>query len=78
MGSKNVRLDVDVYERIKSEKRPDETFSETIERLIGDYGLIDFADDVREAEDVWDTAEMERAFEESDRRNREELDEQLP
>jgi len=43
MGTKNVRLDDDVYERVKSEKRPDETFSEAIERLIGGASLLDLA-----------------------------------
>lgn len=45
MGTKTVRLDEDVYERVKAEKRPDETFSEAIGRLIGGYTLLDFADD---------------------------------
>lgn len=43
MSTRNVRLDEDVYERIKSEKRPDETFSETVERLIGGASLLDLA-----------------------------------
>lgn len=43
MGTKNVRLDEDIYERIKSEKRADETFSEAIERLIGGASLLDLA-----------------------------------
>lgn len=43
MGTKTVRLDEDVYERIKAKKRDDETFSEAIERLTGDYSLLDFA-----------------------------------
>lgn len=41
MGTKNVRLDEDVYERVKSEKRDDETFSEAIERLIGGASLLE-------------------------------------
>jgi predicted CopG family antitoxin len=43
MGTKNVRLDEDVYERIKSQKREDETFSDAIDRLTDDYTLLDFA-----------------------------------
>ncbi len=31
----------DVYERIKSETRPDETFSETVDRLIEGRSLLD-------------------------------------
>jgi len=38
-----VRLDEDVYERIKSKKREGETFSEAIDRLTGDFTLLDFA-----------------------------------
>jgi predicted CopG family antitoxin len=34
MGTKMVRLDDDVYERIEAHKREDETFSEAIDRLI--------------------------------------------
>lgn len=43
MGTKTVRLDEDVYERIKAHKRDDETFSETIDRLVDDWSLLDFA-----------------------------------
>jgi predicted CopG family antitoxin len=43
MWMKNVRLDEDVYERIKSEKREDETFSEAMDRLTNDYTMLDFA-----------------------------------
>lgn len=38
-----VRLDEDVYERIKSKKRDDETFSAAIDRLTSEYSLLDFA-----------------------------------
>ncbi|ELZ39205.1 hypothetical protein C463_17338 [Halorubrum californiense DSM 19288] len=41
MSTKSVRLDEDVYERIKSKKRPDETFSEAIDRLTGGASLLD-------------------------------------
>lgn len=42
MGTKSVRLDEDLYERIEAHQREDETFSEAIERLIGGYSLLDF------------------------------------
>jgi predicted CopG family antitoxin len=45
MGTKMVRLDEDVYEWIKSQKRDDETFSEAIARLTSEYTLVDFAED---------------------------------
>jgi len=43
MGTKSVRLDEEVYERIAAHKRDDETFSETIGRLNSDYSLLAFA-----------------------------------
>lgn len=42
--SHQVRLDDDVYERIKSQKREDETFSEAIDRLTSGWTLLDYAD----------------------------------
>lgn len=50
MGTKTVRLDDEIYERIRSEKRDDETFSEAIERLIGEVSLLDLAGSLSEAE----------------------------
>lgn len=43
MGTKNVRLEEDVYERIRDEKRDDETFSDAVGRLIGGSSLLDLA-----------------------------------
>lgn len=43
MGTKSVRLDEEVYERIAAHKREDETFSEAIGRLTSDYSLLEFA-----------------------------------
>ena len=43
MGTKLVRLDEKVYERIAAHKRDDETFSEAIDRLTSDYSLLAFA-----------------------------------
>jgi predicted CopG family antitoxin len=34
MGSKNIGIKEDVYERLKAHKRGDESFSETLDRLI--------------------------------------------
>lgn len=42
MGTKQVRLDEDVYAKIADEKQPDETFSETVERLITNWQLTEF------------------------------------
>lgn len=41
MERKTVRLDEEVYERVKRAKRDDETFSEAIERLIGHASLLE-------------------------------------
>ena len=57
MGTKTVRLDEDVYERVRSQKREDETFSEAIDRLTDGSSLLELegtlddgeADSVREA-----------------------------
>lgn len=57
MGTKTVRLREDVYERIRSRKREDETFSEAIDRLTGNTSLLELegtlsdeeADEVRAA-----------------------------
>jgi predicted CopG family antitoxin len=50
MGTKSVRIDESLYERIAAHKREDETFSEAIERLIGGYSLLDFAGGYTEEE----------------------------
>lgn len=43
MTTKHIRVDEDLYERIKSESEPDERLSETLERLIGGPSLLDLA-----------------------------------
>lgn len=59
MGTKTVRLDEDVYERIKSRKHEDETFSEAIARLTDDYTLLDFADEFADEDESRWEAEKE-------------------
>ncbi|MFC6615120.1 antitoxin VapB family protein [Halopenitus salinus] len=71
MGTRNVRLDEDVYERIRSEKRPDETFSEAIDRLIGGASLLDLVGILSDEE----ADEFRRAIEESDDAGTREVDE---
>lgn len=64
--SKHVRLDERVYERIRSEKRDDESFSDAVERLIGQRSF-------RELGEVFDdrqVAEMRRAIEAADEADR--------
>ncbi|MFB6205662.1 MAG: antitoxin VapB family protein [Haloglomus sp.] len=74
MGTKTVRLDEDVYERIKSRKREDETFSEVIDRLTNDYTLLDFSDEFADEDGGrWD--EHKEAIEEAEEAQREEMEE---
>lgn len=42
-ASKAIRLDDDVYERLRDVKRDDETDSEAVERLLPDGSLLDLA-----------------------------------
>jgi len=70
MGTKTVRLEDDVYERVKEQKRDDETFSETIDRIMSDYTLMDFA---RETTDDG-VEEMDAAFDRLEERGEEELE----
>jgi predicted CopG family antitoxin len=44
MGTKQVRLDEDVYARIQDEKREDETFSDAVDRLTSDWSLAQWAE----------------------------------
>lgn len=62
MGTRMVRIDEDVYERIASQKRDDETFSEAIERLLADPPLVSLAGILDEEE----AAEIEAVIEEED------------
>jgi len=71
MSTKSVRLDEDVYERIKSEKRSDETFSEAIGRLIGGSSLLDLAGILSDEE----ADEFRRAIDESDAAGKREINE---
>jgi len=59
MGSKTIRLEEDVYEMLAARKREDETFSETVERLVGGRSLVELAGIYTEAE----VAEIEDALE---------------
>jgi predicted CopG family antitoxin len=62
MGTKTVRLEEDVYERVRSQKRADETFSEAIDRLTGGASLLDLEGtlDDEEAEDLREAIEESR------------------
>ncbi len=64
--SHQVRLSDDVYERIKSHKREDETFSEAVDRLIGGRSLRD----LRDVFDDDQVTAMREAIEDADREDR--------
>lgn len=70
MGTKSVRLDEDVYERIKSKKRPDETFSEAIDRLTGGASLLDLVGILSDEE----AAEFRAAIDKTDEDAIDEID----
>ena len=72
MSTKMVRLDEDVYERIKSKKRDDETFSAAIDRLTSEYSLLDFAGGYTD-EDAEHHRELLARSEETAREDRREL-----
>ena len=69
--SHQVRLDDDVYERIKANKCDDESFSDAVERLIGGRSL-------RELRGLFDedqVTEMRQAIEAADRKDSDEVNE---
>ena len=72
MPTKMVRLDEDVYERIKSKKREGETFSAAIDRLTSDYSLLDFAGGYSD-EDAERHRELLERSEEAAQKDRREL-----
>lgn len=68
MGTRTVRLNQDTYERIKRRKRPDETFSEAIDRLtktpsLAELGGIVDSDRVERMEEAIDAADEADAAE---------------
>lgn len=79
MGTKSIRLEEDVYERIKAHKREGETFSEAIDRLTSEYSLLDFAggysaDDADRHRALLDQADEQATADRQDRLERLGLD----
>lgn len=70
MGTKSVRLEESVYERVVAHKRDDETVSEAIERLIGEPSLLELYG-LHEDDDTG--SRMRDALETSEERSREEV-----
>lgn len=48
MSTRQIRISEDLYARLQSNNREDETLGETLERLLDEYTLTDFADDTAE------------------------------
>lgn len=67
--SHQIRLDDHVYERIKANKRADESFSEAVERLIGGRSFRD----LRDVFDEDQVGEMREAIETVDQKDQEEV-----
>jgi len=70
MGSKNISIPDGVYEKLREERRADESFGEAIDRLLGRRQLSEFCG-------AWDgdTADRARAaIETSGERNDDRLD----
>jgi predicted CopG family antitoxin len=74
MGTRNVRLDEDLYERIEAHKRENESFSDAIDRLTSDYSLLDFAGGYSEEEAEKHRELLERSEEVAAEDRRELLD----
>lgn len=50
MGTRQIRVSEDRFARVKRENREGESLGETLERLVDDYSLMDFANDAAELE----------------------------
>lgn len=61
MGTKQIRVDEDVYERLAAHKQEGESFSDVIDRLTSDYTLLDFAEDAPEEYDADEHRELVEA-----------------
>jgi predicted CopG family antitoxin len=77
MNTKQVRISERLYARIESEKRDNETIGEALERMVGGYGLLDFAEDAEGSESL-DIEVIETEMDEASRRNVAEIRESLP
>lgn len=76
MGTKMVRIDEDLYERIKAHKQDDESFSDVIDRLVDDWSLLDF-DTGRSHEEIEHHKELLGQAEETSKQDTEETLERM-
>jgi predicted CopG family antitoxin len=74
MGTKTIRLDEDVYERLREQKRDDETFSEAVQRLLGGPSLAELGDVIEDEDRL---QRMRDVIEAADEADAEEVDEVL-
>lgn len=61
---KHIRVPARVHDRIEALKRNDETMGEAIDRLIGGYTLVDFANETEPTDDDAERAELTKAYDE--------------
>lgn len=57
MGKRRIQVSEDLYARVRSENRGDETLGETLERMVDDYTLVDFAEDMAEIDPDFSVSE---------------------
>ncbi|MFA5897435.1 MAG: antitoxin VapB family protein [Thermoplasmata archaeon] len=66
MGVRTIAVTDDVYERLRAMKRPDESFSRLLDRLVGRPSLFDLAELITPEQ----AAAIERTVEEGRARSR--------
>lgn len=76
MSAKRIRLSEDVYAKIEARKRPDESFSQAIDRLTSDWSLSEWAGWTSDEEAARHRDRLDE-LSAADRRETEELVEQL-
>ena len=76
MGTKQVRLDEDVYAKLKDKKRDDESFSDVIDRLTSDWSLAEWGGWM-DSEEANTHREMLAELEDIDHRETEKLADEL-
>jgi predicted CopG family antitoxin len=78
MGTKQVRLDEDVYARIQDAKHEDETFSDAVDRLTSDWSLAQWAEKYEtDAENSASHRDMLDELDEIDKQEAEEIVERV-
>lgn len=68
---RNVRLTEEAYQQLKRRKQPEESFSDTVERIAGERSLLELAGIISDEE----ADSMREAIDAQESRTRERLDE---